>query len=893
MKKKVHIISHSHWDREWYLPFEQHHMRLVELFDDLFEIFETDPDFDSFHLDGQTILLDDYLEVKPENEALVRKYIAEGKLKIGPFYILQDDYLISGEANARNMLVGLQESKKWGDPVMLGYFPDTFGNMGQAPQMMNQGGMKAVAFGRGVKTTGFNNLVVDEQYSTEFSEMWWEGSNKEKIFSILFANWYSNGNEIPVDKEEAIKFWDQKLADAEKFASTNHLLMMNGVDHQPVQKDVTEAIKLANELYPDYEFVHSNFDTYMEEVMGDISDDLGSVAGELTSQETDGWYTLTNTASSRLYLKQENTKVQNLLEQITEPLASMAYEVTNYYPHEKLRYAWKWLMKNHPHDSICGCSVDEVHDEMMTRFQKAEESTKFVRDEALRHLQNAIDTSAFSSDARPFIVFNTLGHNKTEVAEITIEWERLPFVAGKLPKHLYDELNNKALEPFKLVDKEGNEIPFDFVSREVLFNYDLPKDKFRQPYMATYITIRVPFKDFPGLSWDVLALVPSDQDVVEQANIKNNNVLENEYIKVTVAENGQLDILDKKQDRLFENMMRLENTGDIGNEYIFKQAANDKPLYADEYETVVTKTVETDLVEVVEIKQTMMIPKAAEDTLDYEQKSVTEMRQRTSERSKELVEFVVTTTLRLEKDNPMLKFSTHYNNVAKDHRLRVVFDTKLDVDTHVAESIYEVIERPNSVSDRWENPTNPQRMQAFVNMFNDDYGVTLANKGLPEYEVLDNRYIAITLLRATGELGDWGYFPTPGAQSLGENTMEYGLIFHDENTRFASYHHAKAFQIPFTNVQTTVKEGPLATSHQFVKLESEKAMMTALKRKENDTDLMLRVYNMDSTAPAEIKVETDHEEAYKSNLIEEYEGAFTQTELKPAEILTIGYKKGE
>ena len=108
----VHIISHSHWDREWYLPFESHRMQLVELFDNLFDLFENDPEFKSFHLDGQTIVLDDYLEIRPENRDKVQRYIDEGKLKIGPFYILQDDYLISSEANVRNTLIGQAECAK-------------------------------------------------------------------------------------------------------------------------------------------------------------------------------------------------------------------------------------------------------------------------------------------------------------------------------------------------------------------------------------------------------------------------------------------------------------------------------------------------------------------------------------------------------------------------------------------------------------------------------------------------------------------------------------------------------------------------------------------------------------------------------------------------------------
>ena len=145
--------------------------------------------------------------------------------------------------------------------------------------------------------------------------------------------------------------------------------MMNGVDHQPVQKDISKAITLANKLYPNYEFVHSSFAEYLEAVQADLPEEIGQVTGELTSQETDGWFTLANTSSARVYLKQWNTKVSRQLENITEPLASMAFEVTGEYPHDQLDYAWKTLMQNHPHDSICGCSVDEVHREMLPRFE--------------------------------------------------------------------------------------------------------------------------------------------------------------------------------------------------------------------------------------------------------------------------------------------------------------------------------------------------------------------------------------------------------------------------------------------------------------------------------------------------------------------------------------------
>lgn len=112
----AHIISHTHWDREWYLPYEKHHVRLVKLVDELLNRLDEDNEFKSFYLDGQTIILEDYLQVRPENQDRLQKHITEGRLLIGPWYILQDAFLTSGEANVRNMQIGHQDSKRYGNP---------------------------------------------------------------------------------------------------------------------------------------------------------------------------------------------------------------------------------------------------------------------------------------------------------------------------------------------------------------------------------------------------------------------------------------------------------------------------------------------------------------------------------------------------------------------------------------------------------------------------------------------------------------------------------------------------------------------------------------------------------------------------------------------------------
>ncbi|HFM5524435.1 alpha-mannosidase [Enterococcus faecium] len=893
MKKKVYIISHSHWDREWYMAYEQHHMRLIELIDDLLELFEVDPSFNSFHLDGQTIILDDYLQVRPEKRQAIQQAINEGKLRIGPFYILQDDFLISSESNVRNMLIGMEESRKWGTPVMLGYFPDTFGNMGQTPQLMKQAGISAAAFGRGVKPIGFDNQVLEaENYSSQYSEMWWKGPDQTAIFGLLFANWYSNGNEIPVEKEAALAFWKQKLADAEQYASTNHLLMMNGVDHQPVQKDISKAIHLANELFPDYEFIHSNFTDYLEAVQKDVPEDLGSVEGELTSQETDGWYTLANTASARVYLKQWNTKVQRQLENITEPLATMAYEVSGNYPHDQLDYAWKTLMQNHPHDSICGCSVDSVHREMIPRFEKADEVGKYLAQDSLEQLTAAIDTTGFPKDSFPFVIVNTAGMDKTGEAEITIELERKRFAEG-IPEQLYQELENLPKRKYHVETKSGATIPAILSEETVQFGYDLPKDRFRVPYMARMIKVTLPLENMPAFSWETFALVEGEAKAEEKETMihQSGRIIENGPLHLTIEKNGTITMEDRKNKRKLNNLHIFEDIGDIGNEYIFKQPFCDQPILSSSKENSEVKVlVDTPEIAKISILQEMEIPVSADERLEKEQQMVVEFRYRKAERSKEKRILQIKTIMTIRKDSKKIDFETTLDNQMKDHRLRVLFPTKLHVEHHEADSIFEVVKRPNHVSKSWENPTNPQHQQAFVNIHDEEYGVTVGNFGLNEYEVTEDGQIAVTLLRSVGELGDWGYFPTPEAQCLGEHRFNYSIELHGPEEKFSTYLHAYAAQIPFSTQQIKHHEGTLISKQQYLTIKSETFAITALKRSKFSDKVVVRGFNMSSHLE-KLEITKDNGKTVILNLLEEPTKQAVVPIIQPYEIRTIGFEE--
>lgn len=899
--KTVHIISHSHWDREWYLPYERHHMLLVELIDDVLELFENDPEFKSFYLDGQTIILDDYLQVRPDKKEVLQKYIDNGQLKIGPFYILQDAYLTSSESNVRNMLIGQQESAKWGANTKVGYYPDTFGNAGQTPQLMKQLGFDLAAFGRGVKPTGFANESTEEDnFVSSYSEMNWEGADGSEITGLLFANWYSNGNEVPVDREEAKKFWEKKLQEAEAYASTDHLLFMNGCDHQPVQKDLSEAIRVANELYDDYHFIHSDFTTYMEELHQALPEKLDTVKGELTSQETEGWYTLTNTASSRVYLKQENAKLSRLLENMAEPLAVMAAEQSGKYPHDILDYAWKTYMQNHPHDSICGCSIDEVHDEMETRFMKAEHVAKHVIDEALQALTEAIDTEAEVSvdeSAVPFVIFNTTGVDKEGVVTTEIEKDAIYF-NELFPTQSYEKLEAEGKIAYSVVDSKGEKIQASVKEVSPRFNYDLPKDKFRQPYVSRKLVVELHVDEMTPFSWRTYYLVPevlneTKEHTIEQTD-KHLNTIENQSLQVTVEKDGSVTLKNKLSGETYPDALIFEDTGDIGNEYVYKQPEGEKAITSLGTLKAVETVKHSSFKETLVLTHVLDVPVSADELLYEEQNKIIEFRERRSQRTEQTEPLEIKTILTLEKNSEFVKINTQLINQMKDHRLRVRFKTGIMSSVHYADSMFETVERPNKVSEVWTNPENPQRLHHYVNVCNNGEGMIVSPDGLNEYEVIEEDgqlTIALTLFRSVGELGDWGYFPTPGAQMLNRKlSFDYAVGFHGQEDRYAKLKAALNLFVPFIAKQTTLHNGSLPVSNQFFAIKGDKVAVTALKKSRESDGLVSRLYNL-SPESTVYNAELADYTPYQSSILEtegEREDKFTA---EPFEIITHLWKK--
>ncbi|MEK5418544.1 alpha-mannosidase [Paenibacillus sp. FSL L8-0708] len=905
VRQTAHIIPHTHWDREWYLPYEKHHVLLIGLMDTLLDALEQDPDYRSFHLDGQTIILEDYLQVRPEKQELLKRFIQEGRISIGPWYILQDAFLTSGEANLRNLQIGHRDAAQYGRIAKVGYFPDTFGNIGQAPQILRQAGIDNAVFGRGVKPTGFNNTVSDAGYESSFSELIWEGPDGSQVLGILFANWYSNGMEIPVDEAEAVSYWKHKLADAGKYASTTQLLFMNGCDHQPVQTDLSEALAMARELYPETEFVHSSFGEYLDSLREAQPEGLSVVKGELRSQRTDGWSTLVNTASARIYLKQLNQRGQSLLSGVAEPLAAIAHTIGEAYPHHLFTYAWKTLMQNHPHDSICGCSVDEVHREMITRFAKSRDVAEALIGGSQTAIAGKVNTSGLSrygNDALPFVVFNTTGWKRSGTVTIELEAAKIYFREGLAGSEMIKRMKAADITGRVLVNSEDQILSCRMEDLGLQFGYDLPDDKFRQPYWSRRVRLTFEAVDVPALGLRTYGWVHAGGRVPEEEHslLRSDRVLDNGRLRLEVADDGSFTVTDLTSGHAYRDLGVYEDTGDIGNEYMYKQPDGEEAITTRGIAAEITIAENTPYRAALQIIHRLNIPAGSEERFEEEKREAVYYAERKSQRRAETVPLMITTTVSLERSAAGIRLRVELDNQATDHRIRALFPTDLQAAVHRADSIFEVAVRDNEPAAEWVNPSNTQHQQAFVDVSDGVQGLTVANLGLHEYEVLrDGRNtIAVTLLRSVSELGDWGIFPTPEAQCLGRHTAELLLMTHAGEGALEAYPAAYQFQVPWTAIQTGLHEGPLVPDYRLLAWEGEGIAFSSAKIGEESGDLTLRWFNMQpEAAHLQLRMEGSF---YESDVLERRGKEFSHTTqddgitltVGSCEIVTVGVRRG-
>jgi alpha-mannosidase len=442
--RTLHVISHTHWDREWYQPFQLLRLRLIHLVDGLLDLLENDPDFKYFMLDGQTIVLEDYLALRPEREAILREHIQKGRILIGPWHILPDMFLVGPEAHIRNLLQGDRTARRFGPKMPVGYIPDPFGHPGQIPQILRGFGIEAACVWRG----------LDEQPV----EFWWQSPDGSRVFMAYLRDSYFNGAwlrpEDTLEFAESISALGDSLA--AHSAASDYLIML-GTDHMEPPPHTSKAIAYADRMLADTRVIHSTLPQYITAVRASVdAGQLPVVAGELRASKR--MHLLPGVLSTRIWIKQRNHASENLLTKWAEPFAAFQ-ELTsggNQYPagtmseilnrkSEIIHQAWRLLMENHPHDSICGCSIDQVHDEMKTRFDQVDQIGEELVRQSLNAIAAAVSTNGQAAALKAIIVFNPSGFSRSDSVSVEIN---LPPEVGA----------------FEIVDELGNVLPHETTS---------------------------------------------------------------------------------------------------------------------------------------------------------------------------------------------------------------------------------------------------------------------------------------------------------------------------------------------------------------------------------------------------------------------------------------------
>lgn len=916
------VVPHTHWDREWYQTFQQFRMRLVKCVNHLLLVLETDPDFTNFMLDGQTILLDDYLAVHPEQAEHLLNYGRAGRVLVGPWYVQPDEFLVSGEALVRNLLLGLRQAAPYGGAMLVGYVPDCFGHIAQLPQIFQGFGIDNAVFWRGIDP------------AIKQSEFWWGAPDGSRVLGIYLDGelGYSNARDLPLDPEALLKRVERILADQGPRATTSTLLLMNGSDHLEPQDGLPAVLAAANTRLAEngQRLVIGTLPQYIQAIQ-DASPELATFSGEMRASHIAPL--LPGVLSTRMWIKQRNAACEELLTSWVEPLNAWLWALDGSYPGGLIETAWRLLLQNQPHDSICGTSIDQVHREMAVRYDQCEQIAKQLVQDALQELVQHVDiqallptlTSVQEDMSLPLVVLNPVEEQAAALAEVTFQAHTPPDLfqlldeQGNVIPHIaqvtegvemLDQVVDSALLASflpmltdgqvmgyyivnivfdeALRDEQGNLRLWVAISstepaqrlytsavldrvRGVLERPDAPLwhvTALEAPHVRLSFVARA-LPAFGGRAY-LLHAQENGEPAPASEIVASATAIENAWLRVEVdPKNGTLTLTEKESGTVYPGLHRFEDGGDVGDLYNWTPPATD---------TLIDEPVEEPTVE-------LLAADALHATLRITSQfklpaGCSEDRQ---SRQDEAVACAIVTEVTLIAGGRVVQLHTTVSNAAQDHRLRVLFPTAIATEHAHADGIFMVnrrpVRRPGSADDwhDWvEEPVDTYPQKRFVSVSDEQHGLAILNRGLPEYEVLPSGdgsgvTVALTLLRSVGWLsrGDLAnrrgpagpILPTPEAQMEGGWSFDYALYPYAGSWEANAAQvgcEASAFNAGIWTMTTGLHTGRLNPSWSFVRLEPAGLVLSAIKRCEDGTGLILRWYNpLDSEVAADLHTALD------------------------------------
>ncbi|TCN75426.1 mannosylglycerate hydrolase [Vibrio crassostreae] len=821
---RVHITPHMHWDREWYFTTEESRILLVNNMEEIMNRLESDPEYKYYVLDGQTAVLEDYFAIKPENTERVKALVEAGKLIIGPWYSQTDTMQVSGESIVRNMMYGIRDCMKFGDAMKIGYLPDSFSMSSQLPMIYNGFDITRAMFWRG----------CSERHGTNKTEFLWQSNDGSEVTAQVLPLGYAIGKYLPQDEEGLRARLDKYFPVLEKPSVTKDILLPNGHDQMPIQKDIFEVMDKLREIYPDREFSMSRYEEVFEKVEA-ARDQLDTIKGEFN----DGKYMRVHRtiSSTRMDIKLIHAEIENKIVNILEPLASIAWTLGFEYHHGLIEKMWKESMKNHAHDSIGCCCSDKVHAEILNRYILADDmATNLIH----FYKRKIVDHMPDREGCDKLAMFNLSPYERKEVVNTTITIRAQEF-------SIFDENEN----PVEYFIQDKRQIDPGKVDRQIVHygNYD--------PFMEFDIQIK---RTVPAMGFTTLHIQGNEKGAVKVAEQKDY-LLENEYYRINVNDNGTLTIFDKETEQVFDQVLRLEDGSDDGDEYDYSPSRQEWLLYSDEF-PVETSIDHQGFQSVANIAFRMNVPA-----------NLAEREERTGQNGFVEAQCQVV----LKQGSRRIEVRMELDNQADDHRVRVLVPTPFVSETVVADNQFGCITRPTNdpamavwEEEKWkEAPVPVYQLMNFAALENGKAGMAIMSNGLREFEVIasqgdENRdTFALTLFRGIGVLGKEELLlrpgrpsgikiPTPDSQVRGKLVCEFTLCgfsgnhidanimaqARDNVTQIECYN-----KIPYNAMKLNVGEQNLPMSFSLLSKQQAGAVLSVLKKAEDEDALIMRVYN--------------------------------------------------
>ena len=865
--KQIKVVSNTHWDREFRRTFEKTRRRLLTMMDVTLDILEKDPNFASFTMDGHTIMIDDYLEMRPERRALIEQLVKTRRLIIGPYYTLPEEFSIGQESLVRNLLWGRKTVEKYGGTVgTVAYTPSSWGQTGQLPQILADFGQKYMMFYRGIShheadaewiwEAPDGTRVTASRLAIYCRYNWYYQVHRVVTANALFDkdyNWDAH-DEIPVRISDGMAGEDltfdlqspemnydkSKLKQAildmiereGRHFTTPVFLAMNGCDITVAYPLESQIIKDAQELLRgEYTIEHTDLEGFWAAAEKHLDHSKMTVLkGERRSYLKEGMWTFLfpGTVSARTYLKQKDFTATARLVYYAEPLAAMAASLGMTYPKNYLDRGWGFLLSNHTHDANGGCAPDAVCEEIAGRYAKATDIGDIVTEDAMCHIAKNISPEGQPQGAMQLIVFNSLPFERDVVAMIDLE----------VPA----QHNAKSA---KLVSPSDPTVARQPISSEKSSSFVDSIWEVARIENSNRIKFHAKLSKLPALGYRAYTIVPEKDPLRAHGSIiANDTTLENEFLRACVNANGTVDLACKKTGKIYRNLNYLTSEGECGNAW--KHVA---PTFERKYNSLSARAN-------VCVKESGPLVGSIGVAYDFE---VPADYGNGTGRSELLSKIPVQMEYRLRQGSQRLEVTVCLNNTAKDHWLRANFPSHLQTSESVSDTHFDVISRPIALPDStgWvEEAFGMHPLQTFVSLSDKKDCLALLPQGLFDYEARedDTHTLALTLLRACRiklavseeKLTE---LPDLGIQCLGEQTFRYAIFAGAGDwADNALLSQAADANHPVRAIMTSRGHGILPLETSLFTLDNTVLHVSAVKQAEDGNGLIIRIFNPCETA---------------------------------------------